>query len=107
LLAGTYLFIYTPDPGGGTQEPVEVKTGQTRTIPWGGYSLAKGLPEEKAGNVMQSPATFALDQNFPNPFNPTTQISFQLPSAQPVLLSIYNSQGRLCGCSATFFLRIS
>ncbi len=95
LLAGAYLFVYTPDPGGGTQESVEVRTGQTRLIPWGGYSIAKGLPEDMAGNDVQSPATFALQQNYPNPFNPTTHISFQLPSGQPVLLNIYNSQGQL------------
>lgn len=37
----------------------------------------------------------ALDQNFPNPFNPITQISFTLPTAQAAQLSIYNLKGQM------------
>ncbi|MBN1560482.1 T9SS type A sorting domain-containing protein [candidate division KSB1 bacterium] len=33
--------------------------------------------------------------NFPNPFNPTTQISFNLPQDAHVLVQVYNVQGRL------------
>lgn len=40
------------------------------------------------------PATFALQQNFPNPFNPTTRIDFTLPSASMVSLKIYDMMGR-------------
>jgi hypothetical protein len=39
--------------------------------------------------------TLALHQNRPNPFNPTTKISFVLPSASDVDLSIYDAQGKL------------
>jgi len=41
------------------------------------------------------PKEFALFQNHPNPFNPETQIRFQLPAESQVLLSIYNLQGQL------------
>jgi hypothetical protein len=37
----------------------------------------------------------ALNQNIPNPFNPTTMISFSLPSADHVSLSVYDSNGKL------------
>jgi len=40
------------------------------------------------------PADFNLYQNFPNPFNPTTQISFTLPVGSPVDVSIYDVMGR-------------
>ncbi len=39
------------------------------------------------------PASFALEQNWPNPFNPVTQISFDVPRSGSVTLSIYNVLG--------------
>jgi hypothetical protein len=40
-------------------------------------------------------ASFALRGNRPNPFNPTTTISFELPEAGPVTLEVYDAAGRL------------
>lgn len=40
------------------------------------------------------PSEFALHQNWPNPFNPTTQISFDLKEAGFVNLRIYNLMGQ-------------
>jgi FlgD Ig-like domain/FG-GAP repeat len=48
-----------------------------------------------AGNAAEIPATYALHQNHPNPFNPTTTIQFDLPQAGAVTLKIYNSVGQL------------
>lgn len=41
------------------------------------------------------PQCFKLLDNFPNPFNPTTTIEFQLPSASDITLNIYNTNGQL------------
>ena len=41
------------------------------------------------------PASPSLLGNYPNPFNPTTTISFNLPEAQPVRLAVYNVLGQL------------
>lgn len=38
--------------------------------------------------------TFTLHQNFPNPFNPTTEIAFELASATDVSLVIFDLLGR-------------
>ncbi|HIB14258.1 MAG TPA: T9SS type A sorting domain-containing protein, partial [Candidatus Marinimicrobia bacterium] len=40
------------------------------------------------------PEAFSLDRAYPNPFNPTTTLSFALPIDSEVSLSIYNLQGR-------------
>jgi len=59
-------------------------------------------PEFVGGSVSLSsrnpnaalPTDFALSQNVPNPFNPTTDISFALPTDSKVSLSIYNVLGQ-------------
>ena len=41
------------------------------------------------------PETFSLDRAYPNPFNPTTTLSFALPVISNVLLEVYDINGRL------------
>lgn len=55
----------------------------------GGAALA---PAGGASNGEQ--ASFALEQNRPNPFNPSTEISFTLPEAARVSLVVYDVTGR-------------
>jgi len=40
------------------------------------------------------PNQFSLDQNFPNPFNPTTNISFTIPQSADVKLEVFNALGQ-------------
>ena len=40
------------------------------------------------------PSDFALHGNYPNPFNPTTQIRFDLPNKNDVNINIYNMLGQ-------------
>jgi hypothetical protein len=47
------------------------------------------------GDQSNIPKEYALQQNFPNPFNPTTTISYQLPKSSFVKLAIYDINGRL------------
>jgi subtilisin family serine protease len=46
-------------------------------------------------NERSLPARFALHQNAPNPFNPTTVIPYDLPSPAHVTLKLYSVDGRL------------
>lgn len=44
--------------------------------------------------AVEMPKEMRLAANFPNPFNPATQIRFYLPQAEHVTLKILNSRGR-------------
>jgi len=71
-------------------------------------SLFSSLTKVVAGNVSsyqtavndsessyaESPDIFLLHQNTPNPFNPSTTISFDLPQSGPVRLTVYSVSGQ-------------
>lgn len=46
------------------------------------------------GNENNTPEKFMLAQNFPNPFNPTTDVEFRVANFGFVTLKVYNSQGK-------------
>ncbi len=58
-------------------------SGSTQEAPVGDPHSATGVP-----------ATFGLNPNFPNPFNPTTTITYQLPVSASVTIKIYDMLGR-------------
>lgn len=45
--------------------------------------------------VASQPVQFVLEQNFPNPFNPTTVVRFAIPEGGDVRLSIHAANGQL------------
>jgi hypothetical protein len=61
-----------------------------------GPSLVTGVDIRPPQN--QSPTSLVLGQNFPNPFNPSTIITFIIPEVltnSPAELAVYDVQGRL------------
>ncbi len=54
--------------------------------------------QESSTGVAESynviPQTFSLEQNFPNPFNPTTSISFSIPKSIYVSVKVFDSTGK-------------
>jgi hypothetical protein len=59
------------------------------------YVVGQGAALGVAGDVSSTSKEFALHGNFPNPFNPSTTISFTLPDAGKVNLCVYDISGRL------------
>ena len=59
--------------------------------------LILGLRSNQALEVdnLVVPKTYFLHQNFPNPFNPSTKIGWELPKNEFVNITIYNSIGEV------------
>jgi hypothetical protein len=55
------------------------------------HSRNEGAVEEAVSDI---PADFGLDVNYPNPFNPKTIISYQIPAEGLVMLRVYNLLGQ-------------
>ena len=51
--------------------------------------------DENGGTSNLIPGTMSLKPNYPNPFNPSTQIEFDLTAAANVRLEVYDVNGRL------------
>ncbi len=53
------------------------------------------VPEIGTGSEQSFPQSSRLYQNVPNPFNPSTEIKYDMPSSGRVTLEIYDVSGRL------------
>ena len=73
-----------------------------------GFTLTEGVIVDLGGQatsvsdrvlnpVTSCPVDFSVSQNVPNPFNPETTISHQLPESGRVVLTVYTSQGQEVG----------
>ncbi|MEX0746974.1 MAG: T9SS type A sorting domain-containing protein, partial [Rhodothermales bacterium] len=65
--------------------------GPEGSISFEGGSLLVDVASESESSVPQS---FYVDQNFPNPFNPTTVFRYGLPMASEVTVRVYNVLGQ-------------
>ena len=73
---------------------VPTETGPAES-PRSGDSGAASARNAGADVVLESvPTEFALGDNYPNPFNPTTTIQFALPEETSVTLEVYDTMGR-------------
>lgn len=73
-------------PDGTTEFPQEIPLEYIRVYEEGGTGISEEEYEQQSG--------FRLEQNHPNPFTDQTTIAFSIPSAEHVLLELYDSTGR-------------
>ena len=80
-------------------DSVEIKvTGTLGADSFEAYDMIRVIEPGKgavAGKSDDTPRKVAVTGNYPNPFNPTTTISFTTPASNLVQLNIYDAQGRL------------
>ncbi len=58
------------------------------------FDCSTASPDTRVANNSETPDNFTLHPNFPNPFNPSTEIRFSLEESGTVNISIFNTLGQ-------------
>lgn len=91
-------WVWTAFVGGGvvnfTPEWQGLTPGQTHTTDGYCFTIFDPAQDVTENNDGTLPKEFAVSQNFPNPFNPTTKINFEVPQKSMVNLAVYNVLGQ-------------
>ncbi|MDH5271362.1 MAG: T9SS type A sorting domain-containing protein, partial [Candidatus Krumholzibacteria bacterium] len=108
-LGATAVNVYRGDDGTGAMRLIDTVVPQGERFEFADRSVAPGStyryqigvvdPDGEflspVVHVTVSPLAGALSQNTPNPFNPTTTISYVLPAKGRAVLRVYAADGRL------------
>ena len=80
------------DPNG-TWRTGEPNPGMLNTVTNPGDPNSKPNPTSVAD--IEVPTAYKLLNNYPNPFNPSTRIAFEIPKSEFITLKVYNINGEL------------
>jgi hypothetical protein len=76
------------------KNPIAIPVNDYATEKITSMGLAKSSMKELALNRLGIVTDYEIDQNFPNPFNPATTISYQIPKDGRVTIKIFDVIGR-------------
>ena len=88
----TWIYTYNYDTNNNMIEEIWQSWGGSNWVNYKNifYSYSPTDVEELPGEIK----TYSLSNNYPNPFNPSTTINFDVPADASVLLSLYDMQGK-------------
>jgi len=99
------LFSFTNAVYNGTYTLKVSRTGNDNVYTYGTAVTVDGADNTglnitvptyvSGGDVVEVPSATVLGANYPNPFNPTTTIAFDVARAGAVSISVYNIKGQL------------
>ena len=93
-----YSYTFTTQPKGSFSTTYSGPVGTHPALGEARFSLAVSYDALTSGSTIKMlPAEFALHAAYPNPFNPSTTISFDLPETGKVSLNVYDLKGALVG----------
>ena len=91
-------ITFTTEPKGSFSTNYDGAVGIYPVVGEARFSLAVSYDALTSGGTIKVlPAEFSLHAAYPNPFNPSTTISFDLPENGKVSLSVYDLKGALVG----------
>jgi uncharacterized repeat protein (TIGR01451 family) len=91
LKDGVPVEVALPLPGAANAQTLE---GGNIVVPHGGKGKGKNAAGKMEFEEAEVPDVFALHPSYPNPFNPTTTLTLDVPEESEVRVSVYDLLGR-------------
>ncbi|KAA3597652.1 MAG: T9SS C-terminal target domain-containing protein [Calditrichaeota bacterium] len=93
--SNNYTFVDNSELRNGETYTYYISDVETNGLETKHVKLAQTVRFTLNEEIAQTKLDYVLAQNFPNPFNPSTKINFQIAKTQDVKLQVYNLKGEL------------